>query len=155
MLCIWWDMEGIIHYELLGRNQTVTAERYCQQLRRLEEAIQQRRPGRGHGVILQYDSARPHAANMTKAAIQELDWEILPHSSYSPDLSPSDYHLFFSLSLSNNLRGAKFPSTTTVSSNWFYDFFTATLAKFFKRGIKSLPERWEAVVSNGREYIID
>jgi hypothetical protein len=39
--CIWWDVKGIIHYELLERNLTVTAERYCQQLRRLEEAIQQ------------------------------------------------------------------------------------------------------------------
>jgi hypothetical protein len=38
-------MEEIIHYELLDRNQTVTAERYRQQLRRLEEAIQQKRPG--------------------------------------------------------------------------------------------------------------
>jgi hypothetical protein len=107
-------MEGIIHYELLERNLTVTAERYCQQLRRVEEAIQQKRPGRRHGVILQYDNARPNTANMTKAAIQELDWEILPHQSYSPDLAPLDYHLF--RSLSNNLRGAEFPSTTMLSS---------------------------------------
>jgi hypothetical protein len=41
MLCIWWDMEGIIHYELLERSLTVIAERCCQQLRRLEEAIRQ------------------------------------------------------------------------------------------------------------------
>jgi hypothetical protein len=45
MLCIWWDMEGIIRYELLERNLTVTVERHCQQLRRLEETIQQTRPG--------------------------------------------------------------------------------------------------------------
>jgi hypothetical protein len=49
---------------------------------------------------------------MTKAAIQELDWEILPHPPYSSDLAPSDYHLF--RSLSNNLPA--FPSTTTLSS---------------------------------------
>jgi histone-lysine N-methyltransferase SETMAR len=40
---------------------------------------------------------------MPKAAIQELDWEILPHPPYSLDLAPSDYHLFSFLS--NNLRG--------------------------------------------------
>jgi histone-lysine N-methyltransferase SETMAR len=51
---------------------------------------------------------------MMKAAIQELDLEILPHPPYSPDLAPSDYHLF--LSLSNKLRGAEFPSTPTLSS---------------------------------------
>jgi histone-lysine N-methyltransferase SETMAR len=107
-------MEGIIRYELLKRNLTVTAECYCQQLQHLEEAIQQKRPGRQHGVILQYDNARLNTANMTKAANQELDWEILPHQPYSPDLAPLDYHLFHSLS--NNLRGAEFPSTTTLSS---------------------------------------
>jgi hypothetical protein len=42
MLCIWWDMEGIVYYGLLDRNLTVTAERYCQHIRRLEEAIQQK-----------------------------------------------------------------------------------------------------------------
>jgi hypothetical protein len=38
VLCIWWDKEGIVHYELLEKNLTVTAERCCQKLRRLEEA---------------------------------------------------------------------------------------------------------------------
>jgi transposase len=140
-------MEGIVHYELL-RNLTVTAERYCQQLRRLEEAIQQKRPGRRHGVILQHGNAGPHTANMTKAAIQELDWEILPHPPYSPDLSPSDYHLF--RSLSNNLRGVSFNNDAELQ-NWFHEFFTAKLADFFKYGIGNLPERWEVVVSNGGE----
>jgi hypothetical protein len=65
-------MEGTVHYELLERNLTVTAERYFQQFRRLEEAIQQIRPGGRHGVILQHDNEGPHTANMTKAAIQEL-----------------------------------------------------------------------------------
>jgi transposase len=97
---------------VLERNLTVTAERYYQQLRRLEEAIQQKRPGRRHGVILQHDNASPHTANMTKAAIQELDWEILPHPPYSPDLAPSHHHLFRALS---NIC-AEFPSTTTLSS---------------------------------------
>jgi hypothetical protein len=113
MLCIWWDMEGIIHYELLERNLTVTAERYCQQLRRLEEAIQQKRPCRRHGVILQHDSALPDSANLTKADIQELDSEILSHPPYSPDLAPSDYHLFRSLSPTICVE---FPSGMTLSS---------------------------------------
>jgi hypothetical protein len=114
MLCIWWDIERIIHYELLERNLTVIVERYCQQLRREGEEIQQKLPGRRHGVILQHDNARPHTANMTKAAIQEIDWEIPPHPPYSPDLASSDYHLF--RSFSSNLLGAEFPSTMTLIS---------------------------------------
>jgi hypothetical protein len=88
---------------------------------------------------------------MTKAAIQELDWEILLHPPYSPDIAPSDYHLF--RSVSNNLRGVSFNDAEL--QNWFDDFFTAKPADFFKRGIENLPESWEAVVNNGEEYIID
>jgi hypothetical protein len=88
-------MEGIVYCELLKRNLTVTTELYGQQFRPLEKVIQQKLPGRRHGVILQLDNAQPHTANMTKVAIQELDWEILPHLPYSPDIPPSDYHLFF------------------------------------------------------------
>jgi histone-lysine N-methyltransferase SETMAR len=106
VLCIWWDIEGSIHYELLERNLTVTAERYCQQLCCLKEAMQQKYSGGRHGVILQHDNARPHTANMTKVAIQELDWGILSHLPYSPDLAPSDYHLL--CSLSNNLHRVSF-----------------------------------------------
>ena len=47
MLCVWWDMEGIIYYELLESHQTVTVERYRQQLQRLAEALQQKRPTGG------------------------------------------------------------------------------------------------------------
>ena len=28
MLCIWWDMKGVLHYELLKPGQTVTIELY-------------------------------------------------------------------------------------------------------------------------------
>jgi transposase len=147
---IWWDMEGIVHYELLEGNLTITPERYCQQLPLLEEAIQQKRPDRRHRLILQHDNVQPHTANMTKAAIQELDWAILPHPPYSPDLAPSDYLL---RSLSNNLRRVSFNNDAELQ-NWPDVFFTAKPADFFKRGIEILPERWEAVVNNGGEYII-
>jgi hypothetical protein len=72
-----------------------------------------------------------HTANMMKAAIQELDWEIFPHPPYSPDLAPSDYHLF--RSLSNNLRGISFNNDAELQ-NWLDDFM-AKPVDFFKRGI--------------------
>jgi hypothetical protein len=69
---------------------------------------------------------------MSKAAIQELDWEILPHLPYSPGLAPLDYHLF--CSLSNDLRGVSFNNDTELR-NWLNDFFTAKPAEFFKHEI--------------------
>lgn len=90
MLCIWWDKKDIVHWELLQRN--VTAEIYRQQLRPLE--------------ILQYDKSRPHSANITKAATQEVGWEVIPHPPDSPNLIPPDFHLF--RFLSNNNQGISF-----------------------------------------------
>jgi hypothetical protein len=138
MLCIWWDMDGHVPYELLERNLTVTAERYFQQLLHLEGEIQQKRLGRRHRAILQHDNARPHThtANMTKVAIQELDWVILPCAPYSPDLAPSDYHLCHSLS--NNLCGVSFNNDTKLQ-NWLDDFFTARPAISSSVGSKTCP----------------
>jgi hypothetical protein len=90
---------------------------------------------------------------MTKVAIQELDWQILPHPPYSPDLAPSNYHLSRSLQQSAR-RGVSFNNGAELQ-NWLDDFFTAKSADFFKSGIENLPERWDAVVNNGGEYIID
>jgi hypothetical protein len=87
---------------------------------------------------------------MTKTAIRELDWEILPHPPYSPDLAPSNSHLF--RSLSDNLRGVSFNNAEL--QNWLDDFLTAKPADF-KRGVKNLPERWDEVMNNGREYMPD
>ena len=72
MMCVWWGMEGVIHWELLARNQTITSELYCQQLQRLAQALQETRPRHSSEIILQHDNARSHVANFTKAIIQEL-----------------------------------------------------------------------------------
>jgi hypothetical protein len=103
-------------------------------------------------VIIQYENARPHAANMMKAVIQKLNCKILSHPTYSPELAPSDYHLF--RSLSNNLSGVSFNKGSEFQ-NWLDDFYTTKPADFFKRRIEILPKRWDAVVNNGGEYIID
>ena len=39
MLCILWDQVGVIYYELLKRNETITRERYQTQLMRLSRAL--------------------------------------------------------------------------------------------------------------------
>jgi histone-lysine N-methyltransferase SETMAR len=46
------------------------------------------------GVLLQHDNARPHTARATAKKITDLRLECIPHPAYSPDLAPSDYHVF-------------------------------------------------------------
>jgi hypothetical protein len=46
------------------------------------------------GVVLLHGKARLHAAARRNASIKLFNWEIFDHPPHSPDLVPSDYHLF-------------------------------------------------------------
>ncbi|GFX59316.1 histone-lysine N-methyltransferase SETMAR [Trichonephila clavipes] len=58
-------------------------------------AIQNKRHGLlTSGVLLLHDNARPHSAINTQNLIRSFGWELIDHPPYSPDLAPSDFHLF-------------------------------------------------------------
>ena len=42
MLCVWWDQEGVIYYELLKPGEIVNAHRYHQQLIKLHHALREK-----------------------------------------------------------------------------------------------------------------
>ena len=44
LLSVWWNVHGIIHFELLKPGKTITAEFYSEQLIRLKDAIQRKHP---------------------------------------------------------------------------------------------------------------
>ena len=115
-------------------------------------AIQEKRPNRQHNVLSVHDYVRPHVANMNKEAIQTHGWEVLPHPLYSPDLAPTDFHLF--QSLSNAMRGVPFSSGAELRA-WLDEFFESKSNNFYRKGIENLVERWEEVVDTNREHIID
>ncbi len=91
MLCVWWDEKGVVYYELLKPRQTVDASLYSQQLMRLSQELEKKRPIMSQlkrQVILLHDNARPHVAKTTQTTIKTLGWEVLSHPAYSPDIAP-------------------------------------------------------------------
>jgi transposase len=58
------------------------------------------------GVVLPKDNARPHTAARTRSLLEHFSWEMFDHPPYSPDLAPSEYHLF--TYLKNWLRSQRF-----------------------------------------------
>ena len=86
-----WDQVGVMYYELLKPNGTITGERYRTQLMRLSQAQREKRPQYEH------DNAWPHVSKPIKTYLETLKWEVLPHPPYSPDIVPSDYYLFRSM----------------------------------------------------------
>ena len=85
----------MLYWELLDGGQTVTADVDTRQLCQLAATIQEKR--RRTEVCLLHDNARPHVALATYRQLEELGWTTVPHPLYSPDLTPSDFHLFRSL----------------------------------------------------------
>ncbi|GFY30884.1 putative DD34D transposase [Trichonephila clavipes] len=63
---------------------------------RLKLAIGQKRPELANRkcVVIHQNNARSHASLVTRQKLWELGWEVLMHPPYSPDLAPSDCHLF-------------------------------------------------------------
>ena len=80
----------------MPRGSTVTSPTYSNLLREnLKPAIRQKRRGLlTTGVCLLHDNARPHTATGTVLTIEELRFECFPHPLYSPNLAPSDFHVF-------------------------------------------------------------
>jgi len=48
-------------------------------------------------IILLHDNARPYVVTPVKTYLETLKWKVLPYPPYSPDIAPSDYHLFQSM----------------------------------------------------------
>ena len=100
LLCIWWDQLGVVYYELLKPNETITGAVYWTQLMRLSWALKEKRAHcyfRNDKVILLHDNARPHVAAPIKTYLETLKWGVLPHPPCWPDIAPSDFHLFWSM----------------------------------------------------------
>ena len=90
---------------------------------RLNEKILEKRTGSDYGkkkIILLHDKARPYVAKVTQETIMELEWDVLPHDAYSPDLAPSDYHLF--RSLEHYLRDKNFTNIQDLQNQFHFYF---------------------------------
>ena len=97
MLCIWWYQLGVVYYELLKPSETITREWYRTQLMLLSRVLKEKwshYQARHDKVILQHYNARPHVGRPAKTYLEMLKREVLPHPPYSPDVAPSNYHLF-------------------------------------------------------------
>ncbi|KAF7493633.1 Histone-lysine N-methyltransferase SETMAR [Sarcoptes scabiei] len=150
LLCVWWDYMGIIHYELLPPDQKLTADLFSEQLDRLKEAIDLKRPELAqYGVVLLYDNARPHINLNTRLKIVDLGWEVLLHPPNSPDLSPCDYYLF--KSLQNSLNHVKLTSKEDVE-NHIVKFFNKP-QDFYTNGMMGLSSKWSEVIEQNGAYL--
>jgi hypothetical protein len=67
LLCIWWNYEDLIYYELVPDGRTINAEVYSQQLEKIYVVLLEKYPALVNlkRMLLQQNYARPHMGKKT------------------------------------------------------------------------------------------
>jgi len=150
MMIFAYDCKGVIMTDRVPSGTTVTAAYYCQFLQKLRCKMHANRPDLlENGVLILHDNARPHIVKAVRELLGRYSWEVLPHPTYSPDMSSPDFDLFPKLKI--NMRGVRFSMLEDLSAS-----FTRCVRQLNcstdLMGIMDLPKRWDAVIRQKGDY---
>jgi len=107
------DAEGIAWIDDLERDSTIRGIYYAHLIRKVRAASKEKGQGKlHHGVLFHRDNAPAHMSSQALAAIQNVEFELLPHPLYSSDLAPSNFYLF--PKLKEFMKGCKFADNEDV-----------------------------------------
>ena len=101
-------------------------------------------------VLFLHDNASGHRALATQNKMAYLGFQCLDNQPYSPDLSPSDYHLF--PGLKKQLEGRYFSSDTEIiaaAETWL----EIQILNFFLSGLRKLQQRAKKCIELHGEYV--
>ena len=96
MLTVFMDYNGIVHHEFLSEGQTVNKEYYLGVMRRLREAIRQKRKDLwvNNSWMLHHDDVPSHSAIIIREFLVKNKTNTIQQPSNSPDMAPCDFFLF-------------------------------------------------------------
>ena len=152
MLTIFWDVNGPILVYFQEKGQTVTSARYSDMLvSELKPTIRWKHWRLlSKRVLLLHDNVRPHTAVHTVDTLHDLKFEVFRHPPYSPDLAPSDSHLFGPMK--EHLWDHKFGDDDEVMEA-VQSWLKAMPKSFFLEGIRKLVDRWTKCVAKQGDYV--
>lgn len=151
MATVFWDSKGVLLIDYLPRGATINAERYCEVLKKLRRAIQNKRRGKlSKTVFLFHDNARPHAARLTQDLLEGFKWDVFGHPPYSPDLAPSDFHLF--PQLKQHLSGRRFANLDDLKEE-VEGWLSSLAGEWYDSGLKKLKSRYQKCIEIQGEYV--
>ena len=95
-----------------------------------------------------HDSTRPHTAMQN--LITTFGWEQFDHPPYSPDLAPSDFHLFLHL---KSFLACQFFHNDIEVKEAITTCFAYQAASFYDKGIQKLVQRYDKCLKNCGCYV--
>jgi len=112
MCTVFWDRQGVLLVEFLPQGTTINSAVYCETMKKLRHAIQNKRRGMLSAIILCFTKTLGRTLLLRlKTSSPHLGGKKWTTPPYSPDLAPSDFHLF--LHLKKFLGGKRFDETMT------------------------------------------
>ncbi|GBM68315.1 Histone-lysine N-methyltransferase SETMAR [Araneus ventricosus] len=96
-----------------------------------------------------HDNARSHIAAQARALLESFGWEVLD-PPYSPDLAPSDFHLF--RHLKHHLGGNHYnddEDVETAVTSWLSE----QAAGFYEEGIQNLVVRYDKCLNKLGSFV--
>ena len=100
--------------------------------------------------MLLHNNARPHTAAHTAETLRKLKFEVIAHPPCSPDLAPSDYHLFGPLKEVS--KGCRFTLDQEVKEA-VHAWLAAQPKTFTSEGIRKFMQRWTKCVEKQGDYV--
>ncbi|KAB0374465.1 hypothetical protein FD755_012957, partial [Muntiacus reevesi] len=157
MVTVWWSAAGLIHYSFLNPGETITSEKYAQQIDEMHQKLQclQLSLVNRKGPVL-HNNARPYIAQPVLQKLNELDYGRVGHDlatkqqqPYSPNLLPTNYYFF--KHLDNFLQGRHFHNQQDAK-NAFQVFIRSQSTYFYATGISKLISCWQKCVDCNGSY---
>jgi transposase len=101
------------------------------------------------GVVLLHDNSHPHTAAHIRALLEYFNWELFDHPPCSPDLAPSDYHLF--TYLKNWLGSQHFNNNELMEG--VKTWLSSQAGNFFDTGTQKRTPRYDRCLNSGSDYV--
>lgn len=151
MASVFWDAKGILLIDYLEKGRTITGKYYSNLLDQLDAKIREKRPGlKKKKIIFHQDNAPVHKGALAMGKLRDLGYDLLGHPPYSPDLAPSDFHLF--PNLKKFISGKRFASNKEVEGA-VDGYFHSLPDSHFREGIQMLEKRWTKCVEVKGDYV--
>jgi len=136
-LTVFWNSERVVLADFHEKERKMNSQHYIETLTVLKRRIEQN--GIRNETLFQHNNARLHRSAATRDAIQRLDFTVLPHPPYKPDLAPNNFHLF------PKLKGQCFSCDEEVKSA-VRKRFQKQNTDFFKDRFQKLVQRWRKCI---------
>lgn len=151
MATVFWDSHGIVFINYLKKGETITAEYYASLINKLKTEIMKKRPHfMKKKVLFHQDNVPLHTSTVAMAKIHELQFELIDHPPYSPDLAPSNFFLFPKFKVW--LGGQRFSSYKEVITS-IEIYFAEQDINYYLNGLKEWKHRWEKCIDLKGEYV--